>query len=348
MGSTAYATNIIALAADKAVVNAALATQASVNTIDDFLDTEVAAILAAVDTEVAAIKTKTDYLPSATAGAAGGLFIAGSNAATSITTALTANITGNLSGSVGSVTGAVGSVTGAVGSVTGAVGSVTGNVGVVATVAANGITATSIATDAINAAAVKADAVTKIQTGLATPTNITAGTITTVTNLTNAATSGDLTATMKTSVTTAATAATPTAAAVTGAVGSVTGNVGGNVVGSVASVANIAPTGTGLTAIPWNAAWDAEVQSEVADALAVYDPPTNAEMEARTLVAADYVVVGDTLAAVTTVGSVTGGVGSVTVCRQRDWRRDPGQWRTWWGSGDDHTVCPIQAEVKKG
>lgn len=79
------------------------------------------------------VKTKTDFLPSATAGAAGGLFIAGANAATSITTALTANIvgnvTGNLSGSVGSVTGAVGSVTGAVGSVTGSVGSVTGAVG---------------------------------------------------------------------------------------------------------------------------------------------------------------------------------------------------------------------------
>ena len=69
-----------------------------------------------VDTEVGAIKTKTDFLPSVTAGDAGGLFIAGANAATSITTALTANIignvTGNLSGSVGSVTGAVGSVTG--------------------------------------------------------------------------------------------------------------------------------------------------------------------------------------------------------------------------------------------
>ena len=39
-----------------------LATQASVNTIDDFLDTEMAAILAAVDTEVGAIKTKTDQL----------------------------------------------------------------------------------------------------------------------------------------------------------------------------------------------------------------------------------------------------------------------------------------------
>jgi hypothetical protein len=83
-------------------------------------------------------------------------------------------------------------------------------IAVATTVAANGITATSIAADAINAAAVKADAVTKIQAGLATPTNITAGTITTVTNLTNAPTNGDLTATMKTSVTTAATAATPT------------------------------------------------------------------------------------------------------------------------------------------
>lgn len=71
---------------------------------------------------------------------------------------------------------------------------------------------------------------------LATPTNITAGTITTVTNLTNAPTNGDLTATMKTSVTTAATAATPTAAAVTGAVGSVTGNVGGSVASVTAGV----------------------------------------------------------------------------------------------------------------
>ena len=79
---------------------------------------------------LALVKTKTDFLPSATAGAAGGVFIAGANAATSITTALTANIVGDLSGSVGSVTGAVGSVTGNVGgsvaSVVGAVGSVTG------------------------------------------------------------------------------------------------------------------------------------------------------------------------------------------------------------------------------
>ncbi len=57
-------------------------------------------------------------LANAVPGAAGGLFIAGTNAATTITTSLTTTFTGNLTGSVGSVTGSVGSVTGAVGSVT--------------------------------------------------------------------------------------------------------------------------------------------------------------------------------------------------------------------------------------
>lgn len=65
-------------------------------------------------TAVDAVKVKTDFLPGAAAGAAGGLFIAGSNAATTVN--ITGNVTGNVSGSVGSVTGAVGSVTGAVGS----------------------------------------------------------------------------------------------------------------------------------------------------------------------------------------------------------------------------------------
>lgn len=39
-------------------------------------------------------------------------------------------------------------------------------------------------------------------------------------------------------------------------------------------------TGDHLTAIPWNAAWDAEVQSECTDALNAYDPPTKAEVDA--------------------------------------------------------------------
>lgn len=76
-------------------------------------------------------------------------------------------------------------------------------------IASNAITAAKIATDAIGAAQLASDAVAEIQSGLATPTNITAGTITTVTNLTNAPTNGDFTATMKTSITTAASSATP-------------------------------------------------------------------------------------------------------------------------------------------
>jgi hypothetical protein len=73
-------------------------------------------------------------IPDAVAGATGGLFIAGTNAATTVTTALDDHIhrqphglCGERHGAVGSVTGAVGSVTGNVGgNVTGSVGSVTG------------------------------------------------------------------------------------------------------------------------------------------------------------------------------------------------------------------------------
>lgn len=44
------------------------ASQTSLDTVDDFLDTEMAAVLAAVDTEVAAIKAKTDSLTFTVAG----------------------------------------------------------------------------------------------------------------------------------------------------------------------------------------------------------------------------------------------------------------------------------------
>lgn len=71
---------------------------------------------------------------------------------------------------------------------------------------------------------------------IASPTNITAGTITTATNLTNAPTAGDFTATMKTSIGTAVAAS---------AVASVTGNVGGNVTGSVGSVVGAVGSVTG-------------------------------------------------------------------------------------------------------
>jgi hypothetical protein len=41
--------------------------------------------------------------------------------------------------------------------------------------------------------------------------------------------------------------------------------------------ARLGAAGAGLSAIPWNGSWDTEVQSECADALTAYDPPTRAE-----------------------------------------------------------------------
>lgn len=106
----------------------------------------------------AAIKTKTDFLPSATAGATGGVFIAGTNAATTITTALTATFTGNLTGTVAKSPATL------------AAADVSGNLPV---------DLQTIKTQAVTCAA----GVT-IPTSIASPTNITAGTITTATNLT--------------------------------------------------------------------------------------------------------------------------------------------------------------------
>lgn len=99
----------------------------------------------------------------------------------------------NLSGTTISTAQAIASVSGAVGSVTGAVGSVAGAVGsVTARVTAN--------TDQLAGQTVTAAAGVTFPSSVASPTNITAGTITTVTNLTNAPTAGDFTAAMKTSL----------------------------------------------------------------------------------------------------------------------------------------------------
>jgi hypothetical protein len=122
---------------------------------------------------------------------------------------------------------------------------------------------------------------------LASTTNITGGTITTVTNLTNAPTSGDLTATMKTSVENAVLNADMTGHQTQGSLGQAIGDpaadtntiykavvtdatgatIGVDIVEIESQTDDIGAAGAGLTAIPWNAAWDAEVQSEVDDAL---------------------------------------------------------------------------------
>lgn len=85
-----------------------------------------------------------------------------------------------------------------------------------------------------------------------------------------------------------------------------------------ALVTDIGANGAGLTAIPWNAAWDTEVQSEVTDALNAYDPPTNAEMTARTLAAADYA----TATALGTVDTVVDAIKVTTDRLETTWALD--------------------------
>lgn len=56
--------------------------------------------------------------------------------------------------------------------------------------------------------------------------------------------------------------------------------VDSNVDAILVDTAEIGAAGAGLTGVPWNASWDAEVQSEVTDALNAYDPPTKTELDA--------------------------------------------------------------------
>jgi hypothetical protein len=76
----------------------------------------------------------------------------------------------------------------------------------------------------------------------------------------------------------------------------------------------IGAAGAGLTAVPWNAAWDAEVQSECADALNAYDPPTATELTSG-LESLNDISVSDILAGVvegtTTIAQALRGIMSV-------------------------------------
>lgn len=263
--------------------------------------------LDAQNSNVSAVKTKTDFLPSATAGANGGVFIAGTNAATTITTALTANITGNLSGSVGSVTGAVGSVTGNVGgNVAGSVGSVTGNVG-------GNVTGSigSLATQA------KADVNAEADTAISDAALATAANLSTVS-------------------TNVSTLLTRIPAALFSGITSLAqwlGLIAGKQTGDSTARTELRATGAGsgtydettdsaqairdrgdaawITATGFSTLDAAGVRTAVGLASANLDTqlgdiPTVAEFEARTLLAAAYFdPAADTVANVTTVGSVT-------------------------------------------
>lgn len=133
------------------------------------------------------------------------------------------------------------------------------------------IAASTLAGDAITAAKVASDVGTEIGTAVwATTTRVlTAGTNIALAKGTGVTGFNDL-----------------DAAGVRGAVGLASANldtqlstIDGVVDDILVDTAVIGAAGAGLTAIPWNAAWDAEVQSEVTDALAAYDPPTKAELD---------------------------------------------------------------------
>jgi len=133
-------------------VGGAIALQADLTKIHGTAITETATQLAGAFTKFFDVATPTgtiNSIPDAVAGAAGGLFIAGTNAATAVTTAFTSNIIGDITGAL---SGAVGSVTGAVGSI--------GAGGIVeATFGADAITNAKIADDAIAAENLKTGAI---------------------------------------------------------------------------------------------------------------------------------------------------------------------------------------------
>lgn len=131
-------------------------------------------------------------------------------------------------------------------SVTGAVGSVTGNVGgnVVGSVASVAARVTAN-TDQLAGQTVSAAAGVTFPTSVASPTNITAGVITTVTNLTNAPTSGDLTAAMKASVN----AEADTALSDAGVNVTVTGRIDAAITTRLAAASYTAPDNTSIAAI---------------------------------------------------------------------------------------------------
>jgi hypothetical protein len=214
------------------------------------------------------------------------------------TIAITGNITGNLSGSVGSVTGAVGSVTGNVGgSVASVVGLTASNLDATISsrmatytqptgfLAATFPTTVASTTNITAATGVTLAAVT--HTGAVIPT-VSAVTGLTASNLdatissrmaTYTQPTGFLAATFpttlasQTSVDDLPTNAELVAALAAADDATLTAIAALNNI-SAAEVVAAMGTGTFLTAIPWNAAWDAEVQSEAADALAAYGPAT--------------------------------------------------------------------------
>lgn len=215
---------------------------------------DAATFAADVDAEAAAWIWNAATASYGTAGTYGALLESGNVGGGAIVAASVTGAVGSVTGAVGSVTGNVGgNVTGSVGSVVGAVGSVTGNVGgnvtgSVGSVATGGITAASIANGAIGAAtfAADVDAEARGWLGLASA------------NLDTQL--ADLPTVAEFEARTLVAASYATSAALDAVDNFVDTEI-------TALINTIGVAGAGLSAIPWNASWDAEVQSECDDAI---------------------------------------------------------------------------------
>jgi hypothetical protein len=221
--------------------------------------------IAAIKSDSGAIKTKTDYLPSATAGAAGGLFIAGSNAATTV----------NITGTITTVTNLTNAATN---------GDLTSTMKTSVTTAATAATPTinTLGANAITAASIAADAGTEIAAAVATALGTGAG-------LTTLATAAELAKVPKSdgSASFNATALAAINAEVDTALntaipGSPTANsINDRLDAKISSIS----AGSGLDAAGVRAAigmTSANMDTQLADI------PTVAEMNARTIVSANY------------------------------------------------------------
>jgi hypothetical protein len=144
-----------------------------------------------------------------------------------------------------------------------------------ASIATGAIDADAIADNAIDAGAIASNAITdaKIATGAITSAKFAAGAIDAAAianGAIDAATfAADVDAEVAAYIWNAATASYGGA-----------GTYGQAVEDVLTDTAEIGTAGAGLSNIPWNASWDAQVESEVSDALNTYDPPTKAEMDA--------------------------------------------------------------------
>lgn len=186
---------------------------------------------------------------------------------------------------IASVTGSVGSVTGNVG------GNVTGSVG---SIAAGGIASTSFAAGAINAAAIAADAITDAKVASDVTIASVTGAVGSVTGNVGGNVTGSVGSVAAGGITAAsiATGAIDADALAADAVAEIADGVWDEATSGHASAgtyglavsdiltdtAVIGAAGAGLSAIPWNAAWDAEVQSEVNDGLVAYDAATGTDV----------------------------------------------------------------------